>query len=136
MKRQRATVIVEIDRRLLLVENRGGLLLLPGGGIQPGETRLRAAERELLEETGLTADSLLFLFQYHSATNCHHVFWAAVAGTPRADDDAIALHWLADDDSEPLEKMSLASRQIVERFRALRHAQPMLASAIPAGDAE
>ncbi|MBL8399238.1 MAG: NUDIX domain-containing protein [Candidatus Accumulibacter sp.] len=125
MKRQRATVIVEIDQQILLVESRAGLLLLPGGGIQPGETRLRAAERELVEETGLTADSLLFLFQHHSATHCHHVFWAAAVGNPRADDDAIALHWLAGDNPGLVERTSMATRQIVDRFRGMRQAQPL-----------
>ncbi len=74
MKRQRATVIVEIDQRILLVENRGGLLPLPGGGIQPGESSLQAASRELFEETRLVARSMLFLFDHESPSNCHAVF--------------------------------------------------------------
>lgn len=77
MKRQRATIIVEVDQRILLVENRGGLVLLPGGGINPDESRQQAAARELAEETGLIAGSMRFLFSHESATNCHSVFWAA-----------------------------------------------------------
>ena len=120
MKRQRATIIVEVDQRILLVENRGGLVLLPGGGINPEESRLQAAVRELAEETGLIAESMLFLFSHESATNCHNVFWAAASGAVLAGDDATALHFF--DHGSPLliGRMSRASRQIIDRFLSMR----------------
>lgn len=117
MKRQRATVIVYIDGKILLVENRGGLLLLPGGGINPEESRLQAAARELSEETCLIADSLQFLFSHESQTNCHHVVWASASGTPIAGDDAMALHLFGEVDGALLTRMSAATRQIIERFQ-------------------
>ena len=120
MKRQRATVIVDIDGRILLVENRGGLLLLPGGGINPDETHAQAASRELGEETRLRAKSLHFLFSHESQTNCHHVFRARASGTPLAGDDAVALHLLAQGDLALADRMSAATRQIIERFLAGR----------------
>ncbi len=116
MKRQRATIIVEVDQRILLVENRGGLVLLPGGGINPEESRLQAAVRELAEETGLIAESMLFLFSHESATNCHNVFWAAASGAALAGDDATALHFFDQDSPLLIARMSRASRQIIERF--------------------
>jgi ADP-ribose pyrophosphatase len=41
------------------------ILQLPSGGIDPGEEPLRAAQRELLEETGLTADTWTPLGMVH-----------------------------------------------------------------------
>lgn len=125
MKRQRATVIVEIDQRILLVENRGGQLLLPGGGINGNESRLQAAARELAEETGLIAESMLFLFAYESPWNRHNVFWAAAPGRPTADDDATALHFYGRDDPSLLARMSPATRYIVDRFLERRNREPV-----------
>lgn len=116
MKRQRATVIVEIDQHILLVENRGGQLLLPGGGINSNESGLQAAARELAEETGLIAESMCFLFAYESPWNHHNVFWAAAPGQPVAGDDATALHFYACRDPSLLARMSPATRYIVDRF--------------------
>lgn len=129
MKRQRATVIVEIDTRILLVQNRSGLLLLPGGGILSNESPLQAAARELAEETQLVARSLLFLFSHESPSHCHTVFWAAAAGTALAGDDATALHLFTADDRALSERMSAASRQIVDRFLGMRQG---LAADLPA----
>ncbi|MER2552114.1 MAG: NUDIX domain-containing protein [Thauera sp.] len=116
MKRQRATVIVEVDGKILLVENRGGLILLPGGGINPQESGLQAAARELAEETCLIADSLQFLFSHESQTNWHHVFHASASGTPLAGDDAVALQYFDQDDLTLSGRMSAATREILERF--------------------
>jgi 8-oxo-dGTP pyrophosphatase MutT (NUDIX family) len=119
MKRQRATIIVEVDQRILLVENRGGLVLLPGGGINPEESRLQAAARELAEETGLVAESMLFLFSHESATNCHNVFWAAASGAALAGDDATALHFFDQDNPLLIARMSRASLQIIDLFLSM-----------------
>ena len=60
--RDRATAVVIRDGKVLLVLGRGPVYLMPGGGIEQGESPAEAAARELFEETGLTA------------TNRHHVF--------------------------------------------------------------
>ena len=44
-------IIVGMDGTLLLVDERGELQL-PGGGIDPGESPVRALHREVMEETG------------------------------------------------------------------------------------
>ena len=72
--RDRATCVVIRDGKLLLVADSKSIFMLPGGGVDPGETIKAAAARELLEETGLIATRTEFLYVFESATNRHHIF--------------------------------------------------------------
>ena len=72
--RDRATAVVIRDGRVLLVQGRGPVYMMPGGGIEPGESPAMAAARELFEETGLTATQTDYLFIVETAINRHHVF--------------------------------------------------------------
>ena len=73
--RQRATAIVERDGRVLLVRDKWRpAFMLPGGGIDEGESPEVAIERELREETTLTANAVQYLFTHDGKYNHHHVF--------------------------------------------------------------
>jgi ADP-ribose pyrophosphatase YjhB (NUDIX family) len=81
-----------------------GVWSLPGGHVDPGETALEAAHRELHEETGVTAGLTHLVGLYdiirrddrdrltvHYAIACYAGLW--LAGEPRAGDDALAPRW-------------------------------------------
>ena len=62
-----ASACVWKEGKVLLVQRAKrphGLWSLPGGQVEWGETALAAAERELLEETGITADLTAFIGLY------------------------------------------------------------------------
>ncbi|MEM1581923.1 MAG: NUDIX domain-containing protein [Candidatus Bathyarchaeia archaeon] len=82
-KRRRGTAIVEFPEGILVVSQNGRTFMLPGGAARKGESRRRAAIRELSEETGLTAIDILYLFEYTSSYNCHKVFLVKCYGRPQ-----------------------------------------------------
>ncbi len=73
---------------------------LPAGRIDPGETRLAAAKRELLEETGYTAKSWHRAFRFYASPGFldeqMHVFIASglIAGDARPEEDEQISTWL------------------------------------------
>ena len=73
--RQRATAIVERDGCILVVRDKfRPAFMLPGGGIDEGESPEVAVARELQEETTLTATAIRYLFTHDGKYNHHHVF--------------------------------------------------------------
>ncbi len=80
-KRRRATVVAEQNGKYLIVREKGAKRWsLPGGGIERGESELRAAIRELEEETQLTPTKAEYLFRHEGATQDHRVVQISVSG--------------------------------------------------------
>lgn len=105
-----AALAVTLDGdRVLLVQRRNppdaGLWGFPGGHVEPGETALDAAARELHEETGVTARPLAYLDNIdviergaYGALRFHFLLAAVlceyVSGQPVAADDALNAGWV------------------------------------------
>jgi 8-oxo-dGTP diphosphatase len=101
------------DGKVLLVQRAKpplGLWSLPGGQVEFGETALEAAQRELLEESGVTADLTVFVGLYevirknppfHYAIACYGGFWTA--GEASASTDALDARWMAPSELDQLD---------------------------------
>lgn len=82
--------IVEIGGKVLLVRHTYGSakdrILLPGGFVQEGELATTAAERELFEETGITAKvKSLMAVQFKPEQWCAVFVMKHISGEPRSD---------------------------------------------------
>lgn len=103
-----ALAVVLHQGRVLLVQRKNqpdaGLWGFPGGHVEPGETALNAAARELLEETGVRARPLRYLdnidviLRGPDGSLRWHFLMAGVLcdyleGVPTAADDALAAAW-------------------------------------------
>lgn len=66
-------IVIKENKILLLKHTYGQDWHLPGGGVDVGESPAMAAQRELLEETGIVAKSplQLFGFYYHFISGRH-----------------------------------------------------------------
>jgi len=114
----RATIICEQDRHILLVRKPRCRWNLPGGKVEPGETRADAAARELEEETGLLADGMLYLMELESGDTRHHVYEASVLNIDevRPQNEIVDCLWHPLDAVQNL-SVSDATRQIVRAFQ-------------------
>ena len=92
-KRRRGTAIVETEEGILVTAGRSKVFLLPGGGANRGESRTKAAMRELREETGLKPYYAKYLFSHRGRVlkshghgyfqDYHTVCLVKAHGTPR-----------------------------------------------------
>ena len=96
--RERATVLLVRHQSVLLVRERGGPWLLPGGTVGYEELTIIAAIRALHEDTGVAASAAAFLFEQVSAHHLHHVFRIAIPDDvhprPSAGGRLHELHWV------------------------------------------
>ncbi|MBB5296112.1 NUDIX domain-containing protein [Deinococcus metallilatus] len=144
------SVLIQDEQGRVLLQKRGddGLWGIPGGGLEPGETFLEAAHRELLEETGLTCPDLAPLPLeeglvsgpqfYHRYPNGHEIYLvgirtrgtlpaAALEGAqPDDSGETLALAWFALDDLPPLSSNINRASMTVLRARAGLPPLPLL----------
>lgn len=108
-----AGAIVFKENKILLVRRRNppskGLWAIPGGSVKLGETLQQAAERETLEETGITvkADKPVLTFDIverdkNRRIRFHYVVIDLMAkyehGELKAGDDALDVRWVSADE--------------------------------------
>ncbi len=123
--------VVFKDGRVLLVR-RGqppaeGLWAIPGGSVLLGETLQQAAEREILEETGIriTAGEPVLTFDVvqrdaNGRVRFHYVIVDLDArydgGRPRAGDDALEARWISQDRIGHLPVSATTRKLLRERY--------------------
>lgn len=82
--------VVTINGKILMVRHTYGSakdkILLPGGYVHEGELPTKAAEREILEETGVTAKAgAVFSVQFKPEQWCVIFLMEYIDGVPRSD---------------------------------------------------
>jgi 8-oxo-dGTP diphosphatase len=107
-------VIADGEGRFLTVRQRGGPFkdawLLPGGGLEPGESAEDAVRREVHEETGLEVTSLRPVIRYEVRLTSGAGYWGLVdlfagevRGAPRLGHAEEPIDWVEPDpDLHPL----------------------------------
>jgi len=121
-----AAVLVVHDERVLLVrrvnEPHRGLWTLPAGFVNGGENPDEAAERECLEETGLTVRvtrvfDIVSGREHPRGADFVIIYLAEfISGEMQADDDADAVEWFGKDDLPPL--AFRATQKVLQSFYA------------------
>ena len=95
-----------VEQRSPIKENDPGIIAIPGGHVENGESLEEACRRELLEELGLTCESceLIYIGKHttlHENQTVHYFNCMGWRGTPSCN-EADAIFWLGFDDKDSL----------------------------------
>lgn len=112
-KRRRGTAILETEKGILLTAMSRGTFLLPGGGANKGESRFRAAIRELEEETGLMANYAKIIFRHESHSHEHTVVLVRAKGTPKPKQEVKYVDYYKPDKNI---KISKGTKDIIKKY--------------------
>ena len=128
--RRRGTAIVEFSEGILVVSQGSETYLLAGGGANKGETRRKAAMRELQEETGLKPLGSKYLFAYKGRLHrsykgghfrdYHKVFLIKAKGIPTPQREVKRIAFFKEGSGL---KLAYSTREIIESFLAMKKAE-------------
>jgi 8-oxo-dGTP diphosphatase len=109
-----AGVVIDIDKRVLVIQRRdNGHWEPPGGILELGETFEQGVEREVLEETGVqvSVDALTGVYKNMRRGIVALVYRCSIkAGHPRASNEATSVRWVDRDQIDALMSPAYAAR--------------------------
>jgi 8-oxo-dGTP diphosphatase len=123
-------VVFDLEERVLLIcrghSPGAGEWTIPGGKVEPGEAPIRAAARELREETGLEAEvayaiGVVRIEREGVSFAVHEFLVEAAGGAARAGDDAADVRWSPLGELEAL-GVSAQAVAVIKRGLELRRA--------------
>jgi len=117
----RATIICLRSGSILLVRKKSGKWNFPGGAIEPGESPVAAAARELQEETSIEGHGLLPLCTVQVGLTVHHVFTTHFDDRERAvaRNEIVACKWVLRDKLNPAMLSATAAGLLSSQLPAL-----------------
>ena len=114
--------IVEIESKILLVRhtygNAKGRILLPGGFVQENELPTAAIEREIFEETNITAKAeSIIAVQFKPEQWCAVFMMEYLSGTPRSDGiENSEVLLLSPEEAVSRNDITNMSREIIKKY--------------------
>ena len=130
-----AMVVVRRGHRFLLTQEQkyGSTWSIPGGRVEPGEAIVQAAQREVLEETGVPVRIDGILRIEHAATEGTARVRVLFIGTPiddtapktTADEESLGAAWLTIDEIRTRKLRGAELRALLESVEAGRQVFPL-----------